>query len=273
MFATVEFTAELSPSALLVPDSAILRSGEKNMVFVAKEGGRFEPRTVTIGARSEDDLYQVFSGLSEGERVVTSGQFMLDSESQLREAIQKMLEPGGSPKSAEQAASGTAPMATNASPLQAEFVYICPMPEHVALEYEHAGKCPLCGMILVPVTREMLSKVQPGGQVEYYTCPMPEHSEVRADKPGKCPKCGMTLIPVMVGPKAAAATNSLVIAAAQLPTKLYTCPMAEHADVVSDKPGLCTKCDMKLVETSTVAHGKVAEENWRKQHLGGAGER
>jgi RND family efflux transporter MFP subunit len=273
MFATVEFTAELSPSALLVPDSAILRSGEKNIVFVAKEGGRFEPRTVTIGARSEDDLYQVFSGLSEGERVVTSGQFMLDSESQLREAIQKMLEPGTSAKPAERAESAAAPTATNATPPQAEVVYICPMPEHVALEYEHAGKCPLCGMTLVPVTREMLSKIQPGGRVEYYTCPMVEHSDVRADKPGKCPKCGMTLIPVIVGPKAAPATNSSVNAAGQLPTKLYTCPMAEHADVVSDKPGLCPKCDMKLVETSTVAHGKVAEENWRRQHSGGAGDR
>jgi RND family efflux transporter MFP subunit len=273
MFATVEFIAELSPSALLVPDSAILRSGEKNIVFVAKEGGRFEPRTVTIGARSEDDLYQVFSGLSEGERVVTSGQFMLDSESQLREAIQKMMEPGASPKPAEQASPGATPMATNAVPLPAEVVYICPMPEHVALEYEHAGKCPLCGMTLVPVTRETLSKVQPGGRLEYYTCPMPEHSDVREDKPGKCPKCGMTLIPVMMGPKAAPATNASVNTAEQLPANLYTCPMAEHADVVSDKPGLCPKCDMKLVGTGTVGHGKVAEENWRRQHPGGGGGR
>jgi len=273
MFATVEFTAELSPSALLVPDSAILRSGEKNIVFVAKEGGRFEPRTVTIGARSEDDLYQVFSGLSEGERVVTSGQFMLDSESQLREAIQKMLEPGSSAKPAEQAAPGAVSLATNAGPLQAEVLYICPMPEHVALEYEHAGKCPLCGMTLVPVTRETLSKVQPGGRVEYYTCPMPEHGDVHEDKPGKCPTCGMTLIPVMVQPKPAQATNISASATEQIPAKLYTCPMAEHADVVSDKPGLCPKCDMKLVVTSTVAHGKVAEENWRKQHPGGGGGR
>jgi hypothetical protein len=44
--------------------------------------------------------------------------------------------------------------------------------------------------------------------------------------------------------------------------------MAEHADVVSDKPGVCSKCDMKLVETSTVAHGRVAEQNWRGQHPG-----
>ena len=62
-------------------------------MFVALDGGHFEPRIVTLGPRSEDSFYQVLSGLEEGERVVTSGQFMLDSESQLREAIQKMIEP------------------------------------------------------------------------------------------------------------------------------------------------------------------------------------
>ena len=69
---------------------AVLRSGEKNTVFVALEGGKFEPRTVALGPQAENDMYQVLSGLKEGERIVTSGQFMLDSESQLREAIQKM---------------------------------------------------------------------------------------------------------------------------------------------------------------------------------------
>ena len=93
MFATVELGAELESSTLLVPDSAVLRSGEKNTVFVALDGGKFDPRTVTLGPRSERNFYQILSGLSEGERVVTSGQFMLDSESQLREAIQKMLKP------------------------------------------------------------------------------------------------------------------------------------------------------------------------------------
>ena len=44
MFATVELRAELKPAALLVPDSAVLRSGEKNTVFVALDGGHFEPR-------------------------------------------------------------------------------------------------------------------------------------------------------------------------------------------------------------------------------------
>lgn len=97
MFAKVELTAQLEPDAVLVPDSAVLRSGEKNTAFVALEGGKFEPRTITLGPRGEGNVYQVIRGLSEGERVVTSGQFMLDSESQLKEAIQKMREPGNTP--------------------------------------------------------------------------------------------------------------------------------------------------------------------------------
>jgi RND family efflux transporter MFP subunit len=90
MTATVELRIEISPDAVLVPDSAVLRSGERNTVFVALDGGKFDAREVTLGARGEGNAYQVLSGVSAGERVVTSGQFLLDSESQLREAIEKM---------------------------------------------------------------------------------------------------------------------------------------------------------------------------------------
>jgi multidrug efflux pump subunit AcrA (membrane-fusion protein) len=93
MFVDVRFSAQLASDAVLVPDMAVLRSGERNTVFVALDGGFFEPREVKLGARSDGNNYEVLSGLRAGERVVTSGQFMLDSESQLREAIQKMLKP------------------------------------------------------------------------------------------------------------------------------------------------------------------------------------
>lgn len=90
MFADVRLAAQLADDAVLVPDVAVLRSGEQNTVFVALPNGAFEPRTVKLGARSEGNFYEVLSGLAAGERVVTSGQFMLDSESRLREAIAKM---------------------------------------------------------------------------------------------------------------------------------------------------------------------------------------
>lgn len=272
MYATVEIATEISPSALLVPDMAVLRSGEKNTVFVELEGGHFEARAIQIGPRAEGNFYQVASGLKEGERVVTSGQFMLDSESQLREAIQKMTRPGTPSPSSQlpEVTSAISAGATNATqPAPEQIAYICPMPEHVSLEYTHPGNCPLCGMTLVPVTREMLARIQPGGRVEFYTCPMPEHSDVRQDKPGKCPKCGMTLIPVMSrpGPMAMPGTAMPGRSVSEPPAKLYTCPMAEHADIVSDKPGVCPKCGMELVETTTVNHGPQAEENWRRKHM------
>ena len=91
MFVDVRFVAKLADSAVLVPDMAVLRTGERNTVFIARPDGTFIPREIQLGVRSQGNLYQVLSGLSGGERVVVSGQFMLDSESQLRDAIQKML--------------------------------------------------------------------------------------------------------------------------------------------------------------------------------------
>src|SRR5205814_4818132 len=124
--------------------------------------------------------------------------------------IQKMLQPNGPGTSTRAAPSTNAPMVstTTNTAMAEEVVYICPMPEHVALQYEHPGKCPLCGMTLVPVTQETLAKIQPGGHLEYYTCHMAEHSDVHAAKAGKCPRCGMTLIPVMVQPKTEGSMSS-----------------------------------------------------------------
>ena len=152
MFATVEIRSELDPSALLVPDTAILRSGEKNTVFVALEGGKFEPRTVTLGPRSENNAYQVLHGLTEGDQVVVSGQFMLDSESQLREAIQKMLNPGAQAKAPSPEQHAQAAMPDPLLPPASPSAYICPMPEHSTIKYDHGGKCPICGMTLIPFT-------------------------------------------------------------------------------------------------------------------------
>jgi Cu(I)/Ag(I) efflux system membrane fusion protein len=202
MFVSVQIASEIEASTLLVPDSAVLRSGQKNTVFVALDGGKFDARTVVLGSEGENGLYQVVSGLNEGERVVSSGQFMLDSESQLNEAIEKMREPGS--VSVAQSNKPNTTNTLNPTPLTTEtnqVGYVCPMPEHVSIVYDHPGKCPICSMSLVPVTRGELKRLQPGGKVLYYTCPMPEHASVHEEKPGKCPICAMTLIPVMEAAK------------------------------------------------------------------------
>ncbi len=90
MFATVRIHTQPVGVTLAVPSEAVIHSGERSIVFVSKGEGRFEPRELELGVLG-DDMYQVRSGLQEGEQVVVSGEFLLDSESRLKEAVKKML--------------------------------------------------------------------------------------------------------------------------------------------------------------------------------------
>jgi len=97
MYVNVQLQTSPVRNALTVPVEAVLHSGERTTVFVALGAGKFEPRQVRIGLQDDQGNLQIVQGLFEGERVVTSAQFMLDSESKLREAIAKMLEPQAAP--------------------------------------------------------------------------------------------------------------------------------------------------------------------------------
>jgi Cu(I)/Ag(I) efflux system membrane fusion protein len=90
MFADVTIHAQRKVDAIVIPAEAVVRSGERDQVFVVREPGKFEPRDVTLGV-SARGLVQVIEGVSAGETVVTSSQFLIDSESKLREATAKML--------------------------------------------------------------------------------------------------------------------------------------------------------------------------------------
>jgi Cu(I)/Ag(I) efflux system membrane fusion protein len=83
MFVDVNFDVRQG-SALLVPSEAVLDSGLKKTVFVAAAEGVFEPRTVEIGRRMGSSV-EIVKGLKEGEKIVTSGNFLLDSESRLKQ--------------------------------------------------------------------------------------------------------------------------------------------------------------------------------------------
>lgn len=79
MFASVRVYAESEPEAVMVPVSAVQRSGESSYVFVKLDGGRFEKRPVVLGPET-DQVVVVLSGLREGELIVTAGAFVLRSE-------------------------------------------------------------------------------------------------------------------------------------------------------------------------------------------------
>jgi Cu(I)/Ag(I) efflux system membrane fusion protein/cobalt-zinc-cadmium efflux system membrane fusion protein len=92
MYADVTIESGDIGEGLVIPSEAVIRSGERNVVFVARENNKFTPRDVTLGLSLDDRMVQVLTGLATGETVVTSAQFMLDSESKLKEAVQKMME-------------------------------------------------------------------------------------------------------------------------------------------------------------------------------------
>ena len=92
MYANVNLESAVSGDSLVIPQEAVIDSGVRKVVFVAMGKGKFQPREVKLGLEGNDNEFQVLEGLRENEQIVLSAQFMLDSESRLREAIQKMLE-------------------------------------------------------------------------------------------------------------------------------------------------------------------------------------
>ena len=102
---------------LVVPSEAVIRTGKRAVVIVRKDTGAFEPRDVSLGADLGDDI-EVLQGLTEGEQVVASGQFLIDSEARLRSVLGNMASAATAAAPAAAAsgsAAASAPTATRAS--------------------------------------------------------------------------------------------------------------------------------------------------------------
>jgi multidrug efflux pump subunit AcrA (membrane-fusion protein) len=93
MYADAKLSYNLG-ERLGVPESAVMRTGVMDYVFVAKENDKIVPTEVTLGARSSDGYYEVISGLEPGQRVVTSANFLIDSESSLKAALKSAASAG-----------------------------------------------------------------------------------------------------------------------------------------------------------------------------------
>jgi len=93
MYVNVEIQADRRSGVLSVPAEAVINAGESQTVFVSLGEGKFEPRKVKTGDQGDDGRLEIREGVAAGEKVVTSAQFLFDSESRLREAIAKMLAP------------------------------------------------------------------------------------------------------------------------------------------------------------------------------------
>jgi RND family efflux transporter MFP subunit len=124
MFVQVKIESPVTHQAVVVPTSAVIDTGLKQHVFIALGQGRFEPREVKLGVYGDgNNVREVISGLSGGEEVVTSAQFLLDSESRFREAIQLMM-PGQESEGKKEGAPPATPEMKTGGPKEAP----APMP-------------------------------------------------------------------------------------------------------------------------------------------------
>jgi Cu(I)/Ag(I) efflux system membrane fusion protein len=91
MYANAELSMSMG-EGLTLPVSAVMPTGRRNVVFVDKGDGRLEPRFVELGAKY-GDLYEVRNGVTEGERVVASANFLIDAESKVQGALKNFGQP------------------------------------------------------------------------------------------------------------------------------------------------------------------------------------
>ena len=96
MYAEAEIDTGSGQQVVAVPDSAVIDSGDRQVVIVDKGEGRFEPRKVQLGRRGAGYV-EIRDGVSEGDAVVTSANFLIDAESNLKAAL-KGLSDAGAPK-------------------------------------------------------------------------------------------------------------------------------------------------------------------------------
>jgi Cu(I)/Ag(I) efflux system membrane fusion protein/cobalt-zinc-cadmium efflux system membrane fusion protein len=93
MFGNTIIEAAPREQVTALPSEAVLHSGRRTLAIVALGGGRFESRELELGLDSGDGWTEVRAGLAPGEEVVVSGQFLIDSESKLQDAVQKLVAP------------------------------------------------------------------------------------------------------------------------------------------------------------------------------------
>ena len=175
MYAEVTIEKDTKQPVLAIPRNAVINSGKRQLVYVAESENTFKQREIITGMVGRDDMTEVVEGLDEGEAVVVSGQFLIDSESRLSEAINN----GGETHNHQHTEQVTP--ANNDDP---DDIHTCPMPEHSHILNYGPGKCPECGMDLVPITTTEHASV--------YVCPMPKCGPIMQE-PGVCSHCGMTL--------------------------------------------------------------------------------
>ncbi|MDH5632298.1 MAG: efflux RND transporter periplasmic adaptor subunit [Gammaproteobacteria bacterium] len=105
MYADVTIFGGATREVLVIPREALIRTGQNTRVIINKGEGRFAPRNIVVGVESGDNV-EVIAGLEQGDAVVTSGQFLIDSEASLKASLTRMSETKTTTSSADSKIGG-----------------------------------------------------------------------------------------------------------------------------------------------------------------------
>ena len=187
MFADADIKSPITLETVAVPNQAIIHTGTRDVAIIALGNGYFEPRTVVLGVRGDSGYVQVLKGINPGDEVVTSSQFLIDSESNLNAALNNMTLPDTS-------ANSNPPAQNNSSENKSEG----------KTKKEESKKDDMSGMNMggnhsTPVAYKGVidvASIDDNMDGKVYQCPM--DFNVLSDKPGVDPKCGMKLQEVTI---------------------------------------------------------------------------
>ena len=178
MFANITIEGKDLGKMPVIPENAIIRSGMKNVVIISLGDGKFKPQEVKLGGYS-DGYYQVLSGLIEGNTIVTSAQFLIDSESNLKAAINQFQSSG-------QDSSSMSNMNEENSKMKNEQPKVEEEKPKMEMDGEHDHSSSIVHEGVIDV--ESIDKNMDG---KLWECPMDWN--VISDDSGRCPVCNMKL--------------------------------------------------------------------------------
>jgi len=171
MFAEVNIQSDTRQNAIVIPAEAVIRSGKLNQVFIKRGPGKYEPREVQLGVESGGEVV-VLKGINDGDEVVTSAQFLVDSESKLKEATAKMMEALNAEK------TGQVKPETNTQPDESE-----PM-DHSTMNMNGADKMDHSKMNMNDMEQLDHSKMNMGGMEQMDQSNMDMNDMEQMEHPG-----------------------------------------------------------------------------------------
>lgn len=182
MFANVVISGPGLKFTPVIPENAVIRGGKKDIVIVDLGNGKFKPQQVILGIYS-DGFYQVLSGLTAGNKIVTSAQFLIDSESNLKAAINQFQNSSSDTDNMKQDLMNEMQTGKEIPENKSKQIEN-KQPEVINESHDHSASIVHKGIIDV-------NAIDKNGDKKLWECPMDWN--VISDAPGRCPECNMKL--------------------------------------------------------------------------------